>query len=361
MFAWRAVGAAFAALSRAAASAAAARPSVTFARSIRHGGGPLIRSPPGERGELRCPRGLDRVDPLKRGGMIDLRARERGQRFLGLSAPQLAAMLGLGSCCCRVIGRRRGRGGILGLEHRERRSQPREATGRRGDLSDRLKTAQRVRATGGGRLILASYRHQLRDFPPDPLAVTVASKRRVGRDLRSVERDHRQIHQPRRRAQPQPLNEQPLKRLLLINDKPRDRRVIGHQPTTDHAERRIGPAPLLDPPTEPHPNAVRVQQQRQHHLRLIRPTPRRAPRTTMQPTGIKLRDHIEHEPRQMPLLQPITHAHRQQEQLIALRAHIPTSRARRHTHSPEDLASRLLTRHHHQRPPDAGPGCCDQP
>ena len=78
----------------------------------------------------------------------------------------------------------------------------------------------------------------------------------------------------------------------------------------------------------------------------------------MQITEIQLRDHIQHEPRQMPLLQPVAHTHRQQQQLIALRAHIPPRRAHRRPTSPDN---RLLTRHHHQRPPDAGPGCCIQP
>ncbi len=62
--------------------------------------------------------------------MIDLGARERGERLFGLAAGQLAALLGLRSRGLRLACRLGGRRGVLGLDHRKRRLQPCQATAR---------------------------------------------------------------------------------------------------------------------------------------------------------------------------------------------------------------------------------------
>ena len=81
----------------------------------------------------------------------------------------------------------------------------------------------------------------------------------------------------------------------------------------------------------------------------------------MQTARVQLADHIEHEEREMPLIQPVAHAHRHQEQLISRRAHIHPRRARRPHTTIARIEFRRPIRHHPKPPPDAGPGCCTQP
>jgi len=71
-------------------------------------------------------------------------------------------------------------------------------------------------------LVLRGHRHQLRDLLTDPRRVTIARQRGIRGDLRTVQRDHREICQPRHRTQPQPFREQTLKRPLVIDHEPGD-------------------------------------------------------------------------------------------------------------------------------------------
>jgi hypothetical protein len=73
----------------------------------------------------------------------------------------------------------------------------------------------------------------------------------------------------------------------------------------------------------------------------------------VQRARVKLADDVDHKPRQVPLLDPIAHAHRHQEQLVALRAHVRARRPRRATGSllatdrcAATTTDRLLMRHH---------------
>ena len=132
----------------------------------------------------------------------------------------------------------------------------------------------------------------------------------------------------------------------MVDHEPGDRRVIRRQPAADHLECRIGLTVRLDPPAGADPAAIRVEQQRQHHLRLIRRAARTATRTTMQGAGVHLPDHVEHEVRQMPLLQPVAHRHRHQEQLIARRTHIHPRRATTSATNPLHSMFRRPASHH---------------
>jgi hypothetical protein len=252
--------------------------------------------------------------------------------------------------CSRAAG---DRGSLLGLDHGQRGLQASQPPARAGQLAGggRVHARQRGLIDRRGLIGVARCGQQLGHLTPNPGGVAVAVKRRVGRHLGAIQRDHRQIDQARRRAQPQPRHKQAGKRPLLIDHEPRDRRVIGDQPATDHPKRRVGPARRLDLPTRPHPAAVRVQHQRAQHLRVIRRAAGRTTRAAMQRTRVQLADHIDHKPRQMPLIDPLAHAHRQKEQLLAPRTHIRARRARPAIASPAaDLIAaatdRLPMRHH---------------
>ena len=67
----------------------------------------------------------------------------------------------------------------------------------------------------------------LDDLARELLVVEVRVARRVGLQLRAVDRDHADLRQPAARAQRQHLAEQPRDRVLVALDKPRERRVIG--------------------------------------------------------------------------------------------------------------------------------------
>ena len=178
------------------------------------------RSGPGSKPPSRRPArvgGRDLGRPL---GLLGLRAGQRGL-VVGLRPGQRgrrAAWACVRSACVRPRGRRRpalrlacaaaGRGRFLGLDHGQRGLQAPEPPARRGSARrrrSRSSARQRDRRRSAG---VARRRQQLGDLAPDPGRVAVAIERRVGRHLGAVQRHHRQIHQPRRRAQPQPRHEQ---------------------------------------------------------------------------------------------------------------------------------------------------------
>ena len=238
----------------AASSAVSARWSVAFAFSIRHGGGPgsFPRVRPRRNSAPERPASSPAAWMPQRDRSGHVRARLPAPSACG---PQLAATLGLSRRSFRLIGRLSRRGVILGLDHLKRRAQPGQPTGRQGDLSDRLHARQPLRAGRSGLLILAGHRHQLPDLPPDPLSITVASKRRVGRDLRPIQRHDREIRQPRGRAQPQPDKTNPP---APAPDRPRTARSSRDQAPAHHRSPET-PHPSGTPPrsaarTAPHSN-----------------------------------------------------------------------------------------------------------
>ena len=174
--------------------------------------------------------------------MVGLRARQRSGRVLGLASAQLASLRGgvpgsLGAARARRPRRRPPRPRSLPARPA---AAPAARAGRPARRRCRVQARQRGLPGAAGGSSAAVTAISFATSRPIHARVAVAVKRRIGRHLGAVQRDHRQIHQPRRRAQPQPRHEQPLKRLLVIDDKPRDRRVIGHQPAADHPQRRVG-------------------------------------------------------------------------------------------------------------------------
>ena len=72
--------------------------------------------------------------------------------------------------------------------------------------------------------------------------------RGVGVNLRAVDRDHPDLHEPCLLAQPEHRAEQLGQRVLVAGAEPRDRRVIGLLLGGDHPVGDILDAPALDPP-----------------------------------------------------------------------------------------------------------------
>ena len=87
---------------------------------------------------------------------------------------------------------------------------------------------QLVAALAAVKLVLAPIRlgRLGEDLPRDPAEVAVGVHRRVGRDLRAIDRHHADRHQPRPRAQPQHAREHIGQRPLMPATELRDRRVI---------------------------------------------------------------------------------------------------------------------------------------
>ncbi|HMC93702.1 MAG TPA: hypothetical protein VKO16_02915 [Polyangia bacterium] len=119
--------------------------------------------------------------------------------MLGLRGRRLGLLFGLGD-----------HSRILGLDHRQRRPQPGLPATRRGDLAGLLGAGQPQRTVARSLRvrILCGERHQLAALPLDPVRPAVTVQRRVRGDLRAIQRNHREIRQARRRAQPHPLHEQ---------------------------------------------------------------------------------------------------------------------------------------------------------
>src|SRR5215218_10085388 len=99
----------------------------------------------------------------------------------------------------------------------------------------------------------------------------------------------------------------------------RDRGVIGPPVGRDHPERDVLDARPLDHPRGPLTARVRVDQQRHHHRRIMRraTVPVRAV-VGIERVQIELLDGRDHEPGEVISRQPIIHARRQQEDLLAI-------------------------------------------
>jgi hypothetical protein len=145
------------------------------------------------------------------------------------------------------------------------------------------------------------------------------AERRVGGDLRAVQRDQPDSHQAGLGAQLEHIGEQARERLLVTHAKTRDRCVVRRLVRADHTESNILHAAALDHPRRALTDRVRVEQQRDHHLRVKRsaPPPISAIRAE-DPAQIDLLDRVEHTPRQVILAEPVTQAGRQQQLLITI-------------------------------------------
>jgi hypothetical protein len=143
--------------------------------------------------------------------------------------------------------------------------------------------------------------------------------RRGGGDLRPVDRDDADLHQPRPRAQLEHLTEQARDRLLMPRPEPCDRGVIRRLVGADHPKRDVVTAVTLDPARGAHSDRIRVDEQRNHHRRIVR----RPPVAVLAIAAIKrrqihLRDRLQHTPRQVLLRQPLPQARRQQQLLLTI-------------------------------------------
>jgi hypothetical protein len=103
----------------------------------------------------------------------------------------------------------------------------------------------------------------------------------------------------------------------MARDKPSERRVIRQLIRGQNPERDIFDTAPLDPPTRPFTDAVRVQDERDHHRRVVRgATPAIRTMRSLERRQIDHLDRREDRPRQMPVRQPIHHRRRHQELLI---------------------------------------------
>jgi hypothetical protein len=99
----------------------------------------------------------------------------------------------------------------------------------------------------------------LQDLAGELLVVQVAVMRRVCMNLRAVDRDHPDLHEPRLPTEPQHLAEQARQGRLVAHTKPRDRRVIRRLLSRDHPVGDILHAAALNPPRGPLTTRVRIQ------------------------------------------------------------------------------------------------------
>ena len=151
-------------------------------------------------------------------------------------------------------------------------------------------------------------------------------------DLRAVDRDHPDLHQPRLLAQREHRAEQLSQRILVADTEPRDRRVIGCLLCRDHAVGDILHAAPLDPPRGAFAPRIGIDQQRHHHRRLKgRPAPPILAVGAIKRRQIHLLNRPQHEPRQMVLRQPIPWVRRHQERLLTI------ARQEVHSHAPKCL------------------------
>ncbi len=152
-----------------------------------------------------------------------------------------------------------------------------------------------------------------------PAVGAVLIHRRVRLDLRPVDRDHSDRHQPRLPTQAQNVVEQLRDLSLVTTAELRDRRVIRRAQTRDHLERHVLPTRPLDPPRRPVPARVRIEQQGNHHLRVTRRATRTAePIRLPEPIQVHHLHSAEHRPHQVVLGQPLRQRRRHQQHLTTV-------------------------------------------
>ena len=144
--------------------------------------------------------------------------------------------------------------------------------------------------------------------------------RRVRLDLRPIDRDHPDRHQPRLTAQPEHVIKQLRDLALVPAAELRDRRVIRRAHPGDHLERHVLPTRPLDPPRGPVPARIRVHQEAPPS------TAGSYGGTTRPPQPIRLRETVkvhlldrpQDRPHQVILRQPLHQRRRHQQQLTAI-------------------------------------------
>ena len=137
--------------------------------------------------------------------------------------------------------------------------------------------------------------------------------------LRAVDGDHPDAHQAGLGAEREHLTEQLREGGLVALAKARDRRVIRTLVGADHARGDILNTAAFDAPRRALAQRVAVEQQRNHHRRIVRRTALAVVAVDHEERPqIQRRHGVDHEPRQMPLGQPLTQTRRQQQVLITI-------------------------------------------
>jgi hypothetical protein len=157
------------------------------------------------------------------------------------------------------------------------------------------------------------------DLAREPLVIARRALGGVGMDRGAVDGEHLGAHQTGIRAQRQDLAEEPGQRLLVALTEPRDRRVVRDLVCREDAKRDVFLAGALDRPRRPDSTRLGIEQERHHHRRIERgpPVPVLAIHG-VERGEIHLRDRLDHEPREVPLRQPIPDVRRQQKRLLTI-------------------------------------------
>jgi hypothetical protein len=114
--------------------------------------------------------------------------------------------------------------------------------------------------------------------------------------LGAIDGDDPDPHQPRSRAQLEHAAEQLRDRPLVSGAEAGNRRVVGNLVGRDHPKGDIVAAAPLDPARRAHPDRVRVDEQRDHHLRVVGGgTPAVAAISRIERLEIELPDRLQHE------------------------------------------------------------------
>ena len=133
---------------------------------------------------------------------------------------------------------------------------------------------------------------------------------RIGLHLGAVQSHRPQLQQARLPRQQQHLHEQPFNLGQKPPPEPRDGVMVGMIVGRYEAERHRIVARPLKCPARKHPRGVAVYQKSQKHPRVIGGRPRAAIRLHHR-RHLQTLDYLHHEPRQMPLRQPLIHRRRQ--------------------------------------------------
>ena len=176
---------------------------------------------------------------------------------------------------------------------------------------------------------LAPLAHQPVHLGLQPGTGAVGAQGGVGPHLGPVQGHHAHPHHADPPTQGQHLDEQVLQRLLVVHHEPGDRPVVGLVVAGDHP---VGDVHLAQPghvARRHHSLAVAVDDEGQHHVGVIGGAAGTVVgMASVQGARVQLGHDLEHEPRQVLGGQPLPHARRQQEKLIAITHHVRPGHAR---------------------------------